>query len=583
MLFNNKDVLATVDFKGFEGIDVSSLSSGGCKIREMVNFRILPDGSIEKRAGFRPILKIDGELRAVWTGAVGEEHIGYMLLENTVYRFSIYEDGTTSEFYKVGEIETTTGRATIFYYMSGFFLIDGKRIYDINEDSVTQTVGYAPLLGKEWGSNYPGKVYEELNALTNRVRISYIVSDPATIYLPTLYDVESIDAVYINGTRISDLYPTFDSEYKTIKIGDLRPGDRVLAYVTLRFTPDIDQRVFNNTEAFCFGGVDSSRVFMWNQDDSMLFSTSHVDNSELLSAKARYPESSALYIPIKSEVNVGDGRYAIRAVDRHYDRLMIFTEGDTWMSDGAQEPDGNLPVMYINSAYGCVSCDASAKAGNKPITVVDGEILRWMGATNQFDECNYEVISGKIRDLFPEGFYRSAIAFEDKIYKEVLFALPGDPLGRVYVFGEECGEWYVYDGIFAERFFDVRGQVGFLRDGVIYVFKRDQKYDILEDGTQLDICAHLTTGAIDFGYPDKKKKLGYVSVSGDSEGGDIEISFGGDLKTPSEAVFSTVKSDFVETYSKRLTSSRFRRTEMTLRVSGRERHRIYRISVCAKQ
>ena len=92
MLFNKKNALSTVDFKGFSGIDTSSPGSSGIGIRNMVNFKILPDGSLTKRAGFRPLYSVGEGLRAIWTGYVGAKYTCFALVGSSVYRFYVDEE-----------------------------------------------------------------------------------------------------------------------------------------------------------------------------------------------------------------------------------------------------------------------------------------------------------------------------------------------------------------------------------------------------------------------------------------------------------------------------------------------------------
>ena len=226
--FESKNALAKVSFDGFGGMDKRDPAKGAPKTDELINLRVLEDGSLEKRCGYRPLSLFPDGVRAILTGNFGGEFIGYVLSGYTVYKLD-FSTGTHSI---VGHIGNDVGRASIFYYFGHFYLCDGEEIYEIGEDSISACRGYAPLLGKDWGSAYPGEIYEPLNILTEKARISYIVSDPPNTFLSTLYEATAVDALYKNGELVDPSEYTLDRARRVISVQGLEAGDRVLAYVS---------------------------------------------------------------------------------------------------------------------------------------------------------------------------------------------------------------------------------------------------------------------------------------------------------------------------------------------------------------
>ena len=190
--FKTQNALAKAEFRGFGGIDTKDVTGRGGKAADIVNFRVLPDGTLKKRCGYRRVASMPGKIRAMLTGYFDGEFLGYVLADGQVFKL----DFATGERTLIGSIGSISGDASIFYYLGNIFVIDGEEIYQLKDDEIISAEGYVPLFGKNWGSTYPGEINEPINLLNPRARISYIVSDPPTIFLATLYDVVSVEAVY---------------------------------------------------------------------------------------------------------------------------------------------------------------------------------------------------------------------------------------------------------------------------------------------------------------------------------------------------------------------------------------------------
>ena len=576
---SNSRALAKAELNGFSGIDVSSPVSDKYRADDIVNFRILPDGSLIKRNGYRPLVRLPMEVRAVWTGYLGGEFIGYAVAGDSVYKL----DFSNGSYTHLGYIYTSEGRVSIFYYIGHIYVIDGEEIYDVKENGIVAAEGYAPLFGKDWDTSYAGEINEPLNLLTPHARISYLVGDNPSIFLATVYSVRSIEAIYVNGELIDASEYKIDDNFKTINISGLQSGDRVLVYLTFVSSLTDRSELVANTEAMVFGGISNSRVFMWGgEDKNIMFSSGYVSNENLRESERIYSDKGALYFPSGYDFSVGDGRYAITAVNRHYDRLLIFTDGDTWMADSGACGIEEFPVMRINSDTGCSSVTGSAKCGNDPISVGRGRIMRWTSNTDELEDCNSYSISDGISPLLPRDFFENALVYEDSFNREILFAVRGDEKGTVFVYGISNGKWYRYEGIGAETFFSGPDSIGFSSGETLYMFDASLDEDIVSSGERYPIVSEYSLSQMDFGMPERKKRVMEVNIEADLQDENLELTFESDGGILTSRMVSGRASDFVTVYSERMNTDRFGSVRLRLKSDSSVSQRIYRLTVSAK-
>ena len=576
--FNTKRTLGKVEFKGFGGIDRRHVGIGRGDAKEIVNFRVLLDRSLKKRAGFKHLLDLPSNVRALMTGTSGGETMGYALAGNVLYKLDLINGVANA----VGTVSTSEGRASIFYYAGHTYLIDGKEIYDIRPNGLTVASGYAPLFGKNWGSLYPGEINEPLNILTPHARISYIVSDPPNMYLSTYYNVASVEAVYVNGILKDPAGYSIDRDNVTVNVPGLKAGDKVLIYLTFDIEQDRSP-LAKNTDAVVFGGISNSRVFMWGgADKSVMFSSSGISNADLRESEKVYEGSGGLYFPEGYDFLVGDGRFDIRAVSRHYDRLLIFTEGDTWMADSSSCGTDMFPVMRINSHRGCSSVGGVTRCGNDPICVSRDGILRFSANTDELDECNAYIISDAIAEMLSDEFFENALAFENRRFGELWFARREDQSGRVFVYNADIKEWYTYSGIQADDFFELDGSVGFVSGASLFVFDDSLGYDILSGGARRAISAKFKSYPMNFDIPERKKRLMGICVMAETCGENVEVAFESDNGIATIADICRESGEYAQVFTRRLCSDRFISTVMSISTDSEELQRIYGVTVTVK-
>ena len=580
--FNKENALAIKEITEFQGIDTRFPADGEGKTREMFNYRILKDGSIKRRSGMKFVTSFDGDIRAIWTGYVKDEFLGYAIANKKVYKLNYDDNGEYLSSTHIGNINTNSGDADIFYYRDQFFIIDGVRIYSIANDYVRDAQAYVPHYAKDWPTGDVGEVYEPLNILTNRARMSYVVTDPPNIFLCTKNSVDVVHKVLVNGVPLNSSDYEIDDYLKTINIPLMSPGDKIDVILTFKSTNNDAKNIMSSTRATVFGGMNNSRIFMWNKNSNDLYASTHVSEEELKILNEVYGNEGILYFTSNSDIRVGDGNKCIQGVSRHYDRLLVFTESETWMADSSYCDNEEVPIMRINSQSGA-SCEGGiTRCLNDPISVDRGRILRWQSNTDELDDCNAYCISDKINEIIPDDFFDDAIAIEDKRNGEVLFAKKNDIEGIIYVYQEDKNNWYTFGNIPAAGFYEGKKNIGVYIDNRLFVFDDSLEYDIDRLGTSLSIKSYLSTYPIDFGLPYDKKRLRNINLLADTNGEALKLELNTDNGMSESISVSASDSEYVSTYNRRLNSGRFTRASMYLEGSKKTNQRIYRIAIAVK-
>jgi hypothetical protein len=119
-------------FSGFDGVDTRRIHSGAPASADIQNFRITADGSLEKRYGYRHVFTFPSSPRAFWHGPLQDREQTYALCGSTVYA----ADLATGALKALGDLTTSEGEASFFFYRDSLYLIDGEQIYSIKEAGI---------------------------------------------------------------------------------------------------------------------------------------------------------------------------------------------------------------------------------------------------------------------------------------------------------------------------------------------------------------------------------------------------------------------------------------------------------------
>ena len=573
-----KNKILDVSFNGFKGIDTQKCHSGNESIYDIANFHICDDGSLEKRCGYRRIYNAAYTVRTVWSGKISEVSSIYILDGPYVNIM----DMTTQEYRTIGSIKTTAGDAQFFYYGDNLYLSDRTDIYIVTSASVMPIVGYVPLYGKEWNTTYVGEVNEPLNLLNRYARITYRAGEVHTNTLATKYPVDEIISVYRNGVLLNQDEYTYSSHFLGITIPDINEGDYF--EVNLRYDIDIPHQLLHRSPfANIFGGAHNNRLFMWGEEShkNLIFASRYVSPKEVSAVERDFPGTGAIYFPEDCDFTVGDYRNTIKAMVRHYDRLLIFGENETWMASDSSCDTDAIPILKISTSVGCPVNHGALIGINNPISIGDRDILEWTSDTDELSECNYFSISEEISEKLSPDFLKGSIIFKDKYKNEIWVHKQSS--GEAWIYNLKQKSWVRFTNIYATEFFDVDGQIGFIRDNIfIYIFDDNVYEDRFSGFTRNEIVGTIQTGILDFDS-NNEKKLYSIEFDGDLDGGVANVTLTSDRDEIIDVSFLGEKDEHLKS-RKRLFSGRLSFLKnLTLSAPGSERQRIHRVKIYARR
>ncbi len=541
----NKSDNKTLHITDFGGIDLRDTHKNPLGTSRLVNLRTSSDGSLVRRDGIRQLGVADGDVRAVWSGFIWGRYRCMMLVNNMIYDLNI----TSGAMNSITQVLTSSGPAEFFYYRGGLYMVDGTGIYAVKLSSLSIPFGYVPLIGKDWSDNQVGEIYQPRNLLNNCGRFSYVISAYETSVLRFDDYIDRIDAMYVNGVAIgSDRY-SIGSSAPYVTVSGLHEGDRVVVYVTYRNPTSGLDELKSCTRAVVFGGISNSRPFLYGgSNKALMFSSHYISDKDVAESKKIYQYTDELYFPVGYEFLVGDGQYGISTVSRHYDRLLIFTEGGVWQADSSSCGFEDFPVMNINVNVGVKSAFGAALLGNSPCAVGKDGIYRFNANTDELDDCNAYSISEGIAPMLSPQFLESAFVYADTKKSELLFSAP-DVSEYIFVYSDITHKWTTFKGFYAHKFFDLNGVTAFSFGSRIYVFDSDMDSDA---GTPIETC--FEGNIADF-LTDKKKHISSMEVCFDS--GTVECGIRLDGKTSDEYVLTVSAASEHVKNKKRVSLRRF--------------------------
>ncbi len=490
---NTRQAGAAVRISQFGGIDRRG------RVCDMDNLRLRADGSLERRCGFSPVLTLEGKVRGVWSGSFNGAEAAFAAAGDKLYQL----DTAAGRASAIGSIAAGEEAVALFLYRGQLCCMDGCDIY-LWDGSTLHTVSpYVPLVARERGPMDLHEIYEPINLIGRRARFSFRADGKNAIFYFG-YAIEGIVDLRnaTNGTRYLNVEyrigaDGYGGSYLAFNVSP-DAGTVILAVVTLGAQYYAYDRVAACRRAVVYGGSYDDRILCWGgRSPSEMFCSQPVSDAQVSEACLWGNTSGSMYFPVDCNFRVGDGQYAVRAACRHYDRLLIFTEGDTWMADFSASLNKQFPVVPINSGVGCTAPGAAALAGNDPLTVANGAIWRWTSNSLRRDECSAECVSAGIGELFGDGFSTAAVAYSFRGQNEVWFADRSDAAGQVFIYHTELDAWYRFSGIRADGFLVLDGAVGFWRGSGFYRFDEARETDLDEAGER-EIAARLVLDGLDF-------------------------------------------------------------------------------------
>jgi hypothetical protein len=544
--------------EGFGGIDHTK-SKGSCHLAE--NLDKCADGSMKTRAGYTAAVEHEGSLRASFNHASK-----LYTVAGDIFTVTRVESGTREIEAKLANSE---GCADIFCFGGDIYIHDGIGLYRLKNHSIASVEGYAPLYGKGWDPTILGEINEDINILSDRIRISYSLKETtADFYLGI--NASSIDRVELNGKRI------LEDPYE-IKLDEANPsiihtigmmgGNTLTFWLTLSPEESQKHRIQQPTKAFVFGNNGGERLCLYNHGISCnLYSSIPISQSDQALSALTAAGALPLYIPASSALCIGSGTSPVTGLAHHYGRGILFTESDAWFvdwNDKENDPSIKKPQCFLlNSAIGADHIQSSAYFDNDPITYFCGRLWRWHSGSNVRDECSASIISDEVAELIPADSERISMLSLPQMQK-IFISDAEDEKGRLLVYDLARSAWTLYSGIYAERLLRYGNLPAFSRGGCIYVFKPDFAED-QEPDEVFPIRSKLVTHFLDFDCPEKVKRSATVLIEYDLLGGAATLTLENEKGEKTVSILRGKTDGGREQFSEHIRLPRFKKLRLTL-------------------
>lgn len=505
-----------MSYRNFEGVDLKKTHSGDESISLIENFRITDDRSLKKRCGFKKSCAAALPISDFFRTVVDGYETYYLLCQNLILKYTPHND-TITPISSLSNFES----AYFFEYLGSIYLCTDQKIYKITASATPELKPYIPLYGKDWPSSEAGEINESINILSDKVIISYKLVPPSHGYL-SIGDLKfsKIDAIYRNGELLEADQYYYDEEYKLISLVEHADNDEFIAVITI--IPDADtlvqrEEVLNTKASSVFYELNNHSLLFWgNPSNNKIYYSKTTDPSTYALTCQAVPDTSALYIPINSFFTVDKSTDRIKAIIRHYDRVLIMTEASTWMTDLTKLGDSDFQLKSINSSLGCSKHKGAVKINNSIISLSDNTAFCWTSNTDELNECNAYSISEKIQDILPANFFKNCILTINQQESEIWFHNQIEEI--TWIYNTKQSEWYKYSGFLADLFLDSSKYILFTKGKEIFRFDPS----LLSDHLSANITATFKSGELEFNTL-RYKKLNLIVLRGKFSDGNISL------------------------------------------------------------
>lgn len=576
-MMNNNTISREV-FDGFSGLGLSVASGKTACYPE--NFRVLADGSLEKREGTRLIASLPDAIRGVCSFSDPDGEVILAVAGDCLYR--ILEDG---QVLSAPCLETREGEIGFFVYGGRLYLLDGVRWYRYEgKCTLTKVHGYTPLYGKNWNasSSYRNEVNEPINCLSPYIRIQYYTPEtPDSLYLGMA--VESIAWITTEGRPLSP------SNYELSASKDwiyLQPDIYAVNLEVCVVLPESyykDDDFLSCVSAAVYEDFDNSRVFLYGgRDASRLYASSALSKSILVWDATCFPESCGLYFPKIQSLSFGNGQ-PITAIQRIYDRMLIYFPSSVWVTEPMDET-ATYDVLFspLCGHLGCSAVQAVIMTGAaSPISVSSSGVYRWKIDPDFLDECITRPLSDPIWSLIDDSFFENAEVCYNRKRAELWFHDRTKKEGRILLYHLDREEWYCYSGVSVDRLFTYRDGVGFTEGGNVFLFDEELVVDRTASEAR-DIVAICEIDWVDFDGVGVEKRLEEGVFTADLGGGELSVSLE-DGEPLTKVTLCEKNGVSARVYEARMPTGRFRDAKLRLVADGPFKQRIYRAELLAQK
>ena len=573
----NNNMASCEVFESFSGLGLSTRGKTSCRLE---NFRVLADGSLEKREGIRQLASLPEPVRGVYSFFDGDEEVILAVCGNCLYQIS--RDG---EILSSPCFSTSEGEVGSFVHGGRLYFLDGTEAYRYEGKGCAIRVhGYTPLYGKNWCTYRTDDHFlnEPINCFSPHIRIHFLVVS-STKLLSIGFCVESVDWVMANGVMIDPSKYSLTEAKNHVSFTESIYTSEMEISVTISESLYRDADFCSCRSAAVYEGFANSRAFFYGgKKNGQFFVSKRLDPKEAERDQALFSDSCGLYFPKGESLSVGSGQ-PITAVHRMLDRMLIFFPSSLWASEPLNEVEGDgILFSPICGHLGCSSSQAVVMTGaSSPISVAHSGVYLWEIDPDLLSECVVRCISKEMLPVLEGRFFANAGICHHRKRGELWFYDADGGDGRILLYSLDRKTWYCYSGVLADRLFAFDGGVGFVKGDKLCIFDEDLCTDRFFDGEE-KISALFESGWLDFDGAGTDKRLEALVLTADLSVGELSASLFDGKLLGEEKIF---EADAVASgiYERRVPTGRFRAAKLRLCACGPMRERIYRVELLAQK
>lgn len=555
-------------FDGFNGLEAQK-TGHAVSAADIRNFRILADGSLQKRCGIRTHMMLTDTARAFWKGNLGGREQSFAVAGKYIYRIESFSQKL------INTLETETGRIQFLHYGDFLYLLTGTQIlvYRGSTACFEEAKGYAPLYGYNWHPLNYGDIYEPLNLLSRRLRVHYLNTTGSTVFSLPFY-AASIDEVRLDGT-VSANYTLLSSKREISLTEESNIPSSVEVAFTMELDTDIRQELLQCTSAFSARDDEAERLILFGSPrGNLLFCANLADESMKSASKAIYSDSDPLYFSTQNIIAPSDSNHPVTTLCLQQNRILVFSSNSTYSLRFA-EKSNTVEGYPLLCGIGCTAHNLQLYLDGDPIILNAGGIFRLHSSASTPNEITLTSISDEM-DMFRQSdFYENAIACEDISHGELWFAAPNDTEGRIWIYNTAHKKWYCFDNIAPAFFFYYESTPLFGRNTDICAFD-----EALSEDQGLPFSASYQTDYLTFSYPEDQKRALRLTLCASVQGEETTLL----VETERNAKTLCLPKAEQSTpclFDSRVPIGRFRFVRVRLTDSGSKRSHFFRLALFA--
>lgn len=565
--FKKENAFASETVDSFGGIDRSGLIGKLAQASDIRNFRVLPDGSLEKRDGY--------ELRHTFAFPVdgvaampGSEDNIYVLTAGNVYRMRM-SDGETV---LIGSMSDMPG-GCLFTLGGEVYVQSGGNIRAIGKNGLERVEGYIPLYGRDWTEN-GGRIYQPRNLLSTKIRVRYQLEEPASA-LYVGFSGFTVEKLLIDG----EVYEASATDGQTVGLPEVFPAHtRVEVCLDLNQDSASKRQMLACDEAVTVGIGSRTRTVLCSGDT--LYISTPISQDELAASRSYSSFSREVYFPESGVIHTGMG-------------LSTATTGSTGSSGLSDIRPlricGNGERLIVSDRYrSClldddgtlISIPGSPGAQCSGICIDDDAYIVSHRGLFRFrlSDGEFECLSGQL-ELAAFGEDDMVMGY-DPCHAELLICSASDDNGRVAVYSLSRSCWYGFSGVGAQGWFDWGDTLCFYAENGIFVFVPGRVRDKVLGGTEQNICALYVSRWSGMGVDDMRKRLRALRLC--KQGNEsLALTLSDPAGTLAQLSFAAGNGTALELHRRTLRTGRFRHVQLTLQSYGTGRQRVFGVAMYA--